>query len=120
MADRNKWLGPFSGRSTLAYLNGEYPDDYGWDDADLGDDPTTLERYREAELIHARWAMSKNMGCLTPQIPVQNPDPPMSSPAPPPPGYTVPPHPGGNRHQVTVPPLGGGGPYTTPDQPILV
>ena len=30
---------------------------------------------------------------------------PMSSP---PPGYTVPPHPGGNRHQVTVPPLGGG------------
>ena len=34
------------------------------------------------------------------------PAPPMSSP---PPGYTVPPHPGGNRHQVTVPPLGGGG-----------
>ena len=33
------------------------------------------------------------------------PAPPMSSP---PPGYTVPPHPGGNRHQVTVPPLGGG------------
>ena len=45
------------------------------------------------------------------------PAPPMSSP---PPGYTVPPHPGGNRHQVTVPPLGGGEPYTTPDQPILV
>ena len=43
--------------------------------------------------------------------------PPMSIP---PQGTTVPPHPGGNRHQVTVPPLGGGGPYTTPDQPILV
>ena len=27
----------------------------------------------------------------------------------PPQGTTVPPHPGGNRHQVTVPPLGGGG-----------
>ena len=26
---------------------------------------------------------------------------------PPPQGYTVPPRPGGNRHQVTVPPLGG-------------
>ena len=43
--------------------------------------------------------------------------PPMSIP---PQGTTVPPHPGGNRHQVTVPPLGGGEPYTTPDQPILV
>ena len=32
--------------------------------------------------------------------------PPMSIP---PQGTTVPPHPGGNRHQVTVPPLGGGG-----------
>ena len=31
--------------------------------------------------------------------------PPMSIP---PQGTTVPPHPGGNRHQVTVPPLGGG------------
>ena len=27
----------------------------------------------------------------------------------PPQGTTVPPHPRGNRHQVTVPPLGGGG-----------
>ena len=43
--------------------------------------------------------------------------PPMSIP---PQGTTVPPHPGGNRHQVTVLPLGGGEPYTTPDQPILV
>ena len=55
--DRNKWLGRFSDRSTPAYLNREYPDDYRWDNADLGADPTTLERYREAELIHARWAM---------------------------------------------------------------
>ena len=30
----------------------------------------------------------------------------------PPQGTTVPPHPGGKCHQVTVPPLGGGGPYT--------
>ena len=33
------------------------------------------------------------------------PAPPMSSP---PPGYTVPPHPGGNCHQMTVPPPPGG------------
>ena len=46
------------------------------------------------------------------------PPPPMSIP---PQGTTVPPHPGGNRHQVTVPPFGQrGGPYTTPGQPILV
>ena len=35
-------------------------------------------------------------------------------------GESNPTQPGGNRHQVTVPPLGGGEPYTTPDQPILV
>ena len=43
--DRNKWLGPFSERSTPTYLIGGHPDDYGWDNADLGVDPTTLERY---------------------------------------------------------------------------
>ena len=55
-------------RSTPAYLNREYPDDYRWDNADLGADPTTLERYVEAELIHARWAMLGTLGCLTPEI----------------------------------------------------
>ena len=66
--DRNKWLGPFSELSTPAYLTSEYPAYYGWDTADLGADPTTRERYREAEFIHARWAMFATLGCLTPGI----------------------------------------------------
>ena len=34
----------------------------------MGADAATLERYREAELIHAHWAMLGTLGCLTPEI----------------------------------------------------
>jgi len=65
--DRKKWL---PGAEIPSYLTGEHPGDYGFDPLGLADPsgPGNFERYREAEVLHGRWAMLGIVGCLVPEL----------------------------------------------------
>ncbi|VAH33009.1 unnamed protein product [Triticum turgidum subsp. durum] len=45
-----------------SWLDGSLPGDFGFDPLGLGKDPAFLKWYREAELIHGRWAMAAVLG----------------------------------------------------------
>lgn len=49
------------------YLTGELAGDYGYDPLGLGKDTDQVLKYREAELIHARWAMMAAAGIIIPE-----------------------------------------------------
>ncbi|KAK9989138.1 hypothetical protein SO802_029377 [Lithocarpus litseifolius] len=49
------------------WLDGSLPGDYGFDPLGLGKDPAFLKWYREAELIHGRWAMTAVVGIFVGQ-----------------------------------------------------
>jgi len=73
----NKWYGPDRAlflpgglleRSDLpVYLTGDLAGDYGYDPLGLGTDADKVRTYREAELIHSRWAMLAAAGMIIPE-----------------------------------------------------
>lgn len=58
----------FPGSAIPEYLDGSLAGDYGWDPLALGAKPETLNWYRQAELVHARWAMLAVAGILVQEI----------------------------------------------------
>ncbi|XP_031106389.1 chlorophyll a-b binding protein 6, chloroplastic [Ipomoea triloba] len=55
------------GQPRPPYLDGSAPGDFGFDPLRLGEVPENLERYKESELIHCRWAMLAVPGIIIPE-----------------------------------------------------
>eukprot|EP00249_Psilotum_nudum_P001703 c14337_g1_i1 orf=572-1366(-) len=67
---KKSWLPGVRGGGNLVdpeWLDGSLPGDYGFDPLGLGKDPGFLKWYREAELIHGRWAMTAVVGIFVGQ-----------------------------------------------------
>ena len=75
-----KWLRPHSDDLVPEYLIGEYPDVYGWDATGLAADSKVLEKYREAEVIHSRWAVLDTFPSLTAELLAQYASVPIAKP----------------------------------------
>lgn len=60
----SEWL---PGQTRPPYLDGSAPGDFGFDPLGFGEVPENLERFKESELIHARWAMLAIPGVLIPE-----------------------------------------------------
>jgi len=75
--DLSKWYGAtrklylpgglLTERDIPTYLNGTLAGDYGYDPLGLGQTTEQVEKYREYELIHARWAMLGAAGAIIPE-----------------------------------------------------
>uniref|UniRef100_A0A0F7H081 Chlorophyll a-b binding protein, chloroplastic n=1 Tax=Goodyera fumata TaxID=1390594 RepID=A0A0F7H081_9ASPA len=55
------------GQPRPAHLDGTAPGDFGFDPLGFGVVPENLERYKESELYHCRWAMAAIPGMLIPE-----------------------------------------------------
>ncbi|KAI8475812.1 MAG: chlorophyll a/b-binding protein domain-containing protein [Monoraphidium minutum] len=64
-AERPLWA---PGVVAPAWLDGSLPGDRGFDPMGLGADPKALAWYRQAELVHCRWAMLGAAGVLGQEI----------------------------------------------------
>jgi len=65
MNSRAAWL---PGSYAPSYLDGSLPGDFGFDPLGLGKSPAALAQFREAEVIHCRWAMLGVAGILGQEI----------------------------------------------------
>merc|ERR1711907_399219 len=73
----DKWYGPnrvlflptglLDRTDVPAYLTGDLAGDYRYDPLGLGKDAEQVRTYREAELIHSRWAMLAAAGIIIPE-----------------------------------------------------